>query len=98
MTSGEAAMLAPCVIKPCWRIKCKAPLEEDVIYTKEKRPETKKTPKEILADEILKAVGKFEVNTGAEVYDIRFPERLNNTEFKDILESSCITKIEFDMS
>jgi len=46
----------------------------------------------------MDAVGKFEANTGAEVYDIRFPGRLNNTERGDMLDSTVITKIDFDMS
>ena len=55
-----------------------------------------KTPKQILAEQILYVIHKFEKETGVEVFDFKL-ERLNNNEYGDIIDSTDINMISFDL-
>jgi len=55
------------------------------------------TPKDIFIDEILKAVDKFESQTGVEIHGVNFPNRLSDREMCDIYERTVITDVKFEL-
>ena len=56
-----------------------------------------KTPKELFIDEILKAVDKFEDQTGVEIHGVSFPNRLSDREMCTKYEKTIITDVKFEL-
>jgi len=53
-------------------------------------------PKDLFIDELLRAVDKFENQTGVEIHGIKF-ERIDDTEIGDRSYKTGITLIKFDL-
>jgi len=56
-----------------------------------------KTPKQIMADQIIEATSKFKKETGVEVHNIAFPHRVSDRQFGDSFDVTEITEIKFEL-
>jgi len=55
------------------------------------------TPKDLFLSEILEVVGKFQRETGIEVHNINFPNRIDDTLMGNIGIKTVITEIRLEL-